>query len=355
MPDLLKALGFGADVVRDVLFDEQNLWSFGRLTDTPDLPQLAGEDIPAGERYVSVTLHAQRVAHGRKVTTTYYPAVRCFATVKRLLAEPAQFSTITTPTELEAISKQDLGRIIFGEQPLLGPLVYWGPMRLSIALHAIPAADLAAPYLALLTDVSSKVGMGALAAAAPIAESLRLGIYAVTGAGRETMEVGYAVGALEARTGYFAVIGANGIDVPSCRLADRQLIDAAGAPIAAPWFVFSVNANTEIPDWWASVPGLIPTYARAAGVRSVQDLDDIERECRALIAASDDLTREDRKRAREHLGARFTERREELKLAEDREAFRPEPDEEALVRTAIDELSSIRLNDPVGSPRAATK
>ena len=355
MPDLLKALGFGADVVRDVLFDEQNLWSFGRLTDTPDLPQLAGEDIPAGERYVSVTLHAQRVAHGRKVTTTYYPAVRCFATVKRLLAEPAQFSTITTPTELEAISKQDLGRVIFGEQPLLGPLVYWGPMRLSIALHAIPAADLAAPYLALLTDVSSKVGMGALAAAAPIAESLRLGIYAVTGAGRETMEVGYAVGALEARTGYFAVIGANGIDVPSCRLVDRQLIDAAGAPITAPWFVFSVNANTEIPDWWASVPGLIPTYARAAGVRSVQDLDDIERECRALIAASDDLTREDRKRAREHLGARFTERREELKLAEDREAFRPEPDEEALVRTAIDELSSIRLNDPVGSPRAATK
>jgi hypothetical protein len=347
MPDLLKALGFGADVVRDVLFDEQSLWSFGRLTDTPDLPALAGEDIPAGERYVSITLHAQRVAHGRKVTTTYYPAVRCFATVKRLLAEPAQFSTITTPTELEAISKQDLGRVIFGEQPLLGPVVYWGPMRLSIALHAIPAADLAAPYLALLTDVSSKVGVGALAAAAPIAESLRLGIYAVTGAGRETMEVGYAVGAMEARTGYFAAVGANGIDVTLCRLADRQLYDRAGTPISAPWFVFSVTASTAIPDWWASVPGLIPTYARAAGVRSVQDLDDVERECRALISASDDLTREDRKRAREHLTSRFEERREEVKLAERNEAFRPTPDEDAIVAAAIADLSSIRLNEPV--------
>ena len=349
MPDLLKALGFGADVVRDVLFDEQNLWSFGRLSDTPDLPALSGEDIPAGERYITITLHAQRVAHGRKVTTTYYPAVRCFATAKRLLADPAQFSTITTPTELEAISKQDLGRVIFGEQPLLGPLVYWGPLRMSIALHAIPAADLAAPYLALLTDVSSKVGMGALAAAAPIAESLRLGIYAVTGAGRETMEVGYAVGAMEARTGYFAVIGANGVDVATCKLANRQLVDGNGAPITAPWFVFGVTASTEIPDWWSSVPGLIATYARAAGVRSIQDLDDIERECRALISASDDLTREDRKRAREHLAARFEERREELKLAENRESVQPKPEEEAMVRTAIQELSSIRLSEPIRS------
>jgi hypothetical protein len=354
MPDLLKALGFGADVIRDVLFDEQNLWSFGRLTDTPDLPPLIGDDIPAGERYVTITLHAQRVAHGRKVTTTYYPAVRCFATVKRLLAEPAQFSTITTPTELEAISKQDLGRVIFGEQPLLGPVVYWGPLRMSIALHAIPAADLAAPYLALLTDVSTKVGMGALAAVAPIAESLRLGIYAVTGAGRETMEVGYAVGAMEGRTGYFAVVGANGIDLARCRLADRQLYDPTGTPINAPWFVFSVAASTAIADWWVSVPGLIPTYARAAGVRSVQDLDDVERECRALISASDDLTRDDRKRAREHLAARFEERREELTLAERNETFGPAPDEHELVAAAIADLSSIRLADPVVPKPAPT-
>jgi hypothetical protein len=354
MPDLLKALGFGADVLRDALFDEPNLWSFGRLSDTPDLLPLDGEEIPAGERYVTITLHAQRVAYGRKVTTTYYPAVRCFATVKRLLAEPAQFSTITTPTELEAISKQDLGRVIFGEQPLLGPVVYWGPLRVSIALHAIPAADLAAPYLALLTDVSTKVGVGALGAVAPIAESLRLGIYAVTGAGRETMEVGYAVGAMEGRTGYFAVIGRNGIDVSRCRLADRQLHDASGSPIAAPWFVFSVKASTAIPDWWAAVPGLIPTYARAAGVRSVQDLDDIERECRALISASDDLTREDRKRAREHLAARFDERREELKLAEQNEAFRAPLDDDALVAEAIADLRNIRLADPVPSGTDAT-
>ena len=145
------------------------------------------------------------------------------------------------------------------------------------------------------------------------------------------------------------MVGANGIDVSTCKLADRQLIDAAGAPITAPWFVFGVTASTEIPDWWTSVPGLIPTYARAAGVRSVQDLDDIERECRALISASDDLTRDDRKRAREHLGARFEERREELKLAEDRESFRPELDEAAMVQTAVEELSSIRLNDPIAS------
>jgi hypothetical protein len=84
-------------------------------------------------------------------------------------------------------------------------------------------------------------------------------------------------------------------------------------------------------------------------VRSIQDLDDIERECRALISASDDLTREDRKRAREHLASRFAERREELKLAEDRESFRPEPDEEAMVRNAVNELSSIRLSAPIDS------
>jgi hypothetical protein len=168
------------------------------------------------------------------------------------------------------------------------------------------------------------------------------------------MEVGYAVGAMEGRTGYFAVIGTNGIDVARCRLADRQLYDPTGTPISAPWFVFGVTASTAIPDWWVSVPGLIPTYARAAGVRSVQDLDDVERECRALISASDDLTRDDRKRAREHLAARFEERREELTLAERNEAFGPARDEHELVAAAIADLSSIRLADPVVPKPAPT-
>lgn len=355
MPDLLKLLGLGADVARDVLFDEQNLWSFGRLIDTPDLPTLADEGLASGERYVSVALHAQRVQYGRKVTTTYYPAVRCFATVKRLLSEPVEFSTITTPTELEAVSKQDLGKVIIGEQRLLGPVVYWGPLRLSIALHAIPAGDLAAPYLALLTDVSSKVGMGAIAAAGSIAESLRLGIYAITGAGRETLEVGYAIGNMEARTGYFAVVGANGTDVSACRLADRQLYDGAGVPIMAPWFVFGVKATTEIPDWWSAVPGLVATYARASAVRSVQDLDDVERECRALISASEDLTRDDRKRAREHLATRFEERRDDLKAAERLEAAIPPKDPSAAAAAAAAELKGIRLQDDVKTPRAGAR
>ncbi|HEY6058126.1 MAG TPA: hypothetical protein VIV06_08840, partial [Candidatus Limnocylindrales bacterium] len=263
-----------------------------------------------------------------------------------LLAEPAEFSTITTPTELEAISKQDLGRVIIGEQRLLGPVVYWGPLRLSIALHAIPAADLAAPYLALLTDVSTKVGMGTMAAAASVAESLKLGIYAVTGTGRDTLEVGYAIGSLEPRTGYFAVVGANGVDVASCRLANRQLLDPAGNPIDAPWFVFGVSSSTEIPDWWSSVPGLISAYARGATARSVKDLDDVERECRALISAADDLTREDRKRAREHLAQRFEERREDLKAAE-RLELAPAADPESQAAAAVAQLRGIRLSDPV--------
>ena len=190
----------GADVVRDVLFDEQNLWSFGRLTDTPDLPQLAGEDIPAGERYVSVTLHAQRVAHGRKVTTTYYPAVRCFATVKRLLAEPAQFSTITTPTELEAISETGsrANHLRRAATPRSARV-----LGTDAALDRAPRNPGGRPGGAVPRTPDRRQLQGGHGCARRGRTHRRIAetrIYAVTGAGRETMEVGYAVGALEART-----------------------------------------------------------------------------------------------------------------------------------------------------------
>ena len=332
--------------VKDLAFSKQDVWTFGPLPDT-DLPAVADGSIVAGESYLSITLHAQRIRYGRKLATSYFPAVRAFATVPRVLAQSVEFSTITTPSQLEAISKADLGRVILGEQPLLGPIAYWGPIKLAVALHAIPAGDLADGYLALLTDLS-RVGGGWFAMAAAVAGPLKQGIAALTGTDDESLEVGYAVGRLTPRPGYYAVVAASRLDLAGCSLRQGRLTSGS-TEVDAPFFVFSIEGLNELPEWWAAVPGLIETWAKVRVATTEQALSDGEQQCRALIASSHDLTGPDRTRARAHISAYVKEMRDELLGAGVTAAPVPgSPTEVSRGRTAGGwDLRRIRLSDPV--------
>jgi hypothetical protein len=86
-----------------------------------------------------------------------------------------EHQTLLAPPELKELDPAHLDRIVSIDKVLLGPFPYRGQLGVTVALFSVKSADLAGPYLDLLTSLADTAGVSFLAAAKPYIEPLRKG------------------------------------------------------------------------------------------------------------------------------------------------------------------------------------
>lgn len=282
--------------LQDAWHGEAKQWTFGRL---PSGQILDGQEpiqdrpIKPNEEYIGVNLRSLWIVNSRVGWTSFYPAVHAYISAPAFLGQDDEFHVLTTPADIKQLTSKGLDRVIVGNQRLLGPVPYWGgDLKLELALFAIKAEDLAAPFLSVLGDLSAAAGGAFGTTAMAFAEPLKNGIALLTGGGSDSLEIGYFADAEQPRTGYYTAIRAEGRRLADLWLKDGYLVDGRGQPLRdAPYFVFSLDATASRSDW-RKLPGLDDAWAGVTSATKDGDKSKLEsayERVKRIVYASDDL------------------------------------------------------------------
>jgi hypothetical protein len=223
--------------------------------------------IAPNEGYMSVILRSMRIVNVRKGISKFYGAVQSWIAVPQIGQGLAEFQVVSTPSELKNVDAANLDRVLTMDQRILGPIPYrGGDLRLELGLFSIRSADLAGPFLDILTKMSEAAGVSYVTAALPFVQPIKDGINLLAGADKDSiLEIGISRAVMVPQTGYSAVIRAprGTIDGASLRVAqDRRLQDQQGAAIRNyPYIVWSVEITTHRPDWFL-IPELKKAYEK---------------------------------------------------------------------------------------------
>jgi hypothetical protein len=332
--------------LQDAWHGEAKQWVFGRLPSDHVLDgqeAMSDREVVASDEYVGISLRSLWIVNTRNGWQKYYPALHAFVAAPAFMGDDVEFHVLTTPANLKELSAQGLDKVIAGNQRLLGPVPYWGgKLRLELALFAIESANLAAPFLSVLGDLSSAAGGAFATTALAFAKPLTNGIALLTNGSGNSLEIGYFADAETPRTGYYVAIRAEGIALDNLWLKQGYLVDGTGTPLRdAPYFVFSVDAVTSRPDW-RRLPGLeeawnaVTTAGREGDTAKV---DTAYARVKRLINSSDDLV---------------TRQMQEIVTELDRRVAQLKSGNEAAIAPSGDGLGAVVLPSLRGVSEAAT-
>jgi hypothetical protein len=280
---------------RSLLQRESEDFVFAQLADTQVPGDTGSEQLMPNQHYVSIYLQSIRLAHVRKITSRFYGVVHAFASVPHRAGARAEFNTVVTPGRLRDVDPENLDRVIQMEKPIMGPVPYrGGNLELELGLFSIRSADLAAPFLELLEEVSGAAGVAFASAVQPFVAPLRRGIEALTSG--DSLEIGLSRVFRTLSTGWYVILASakESVAVDSIKIDDRDY-RIIGTKLPYSYMVLQVVAARERPDWFM-IPELQSTYRRLQ--RDVASGDDeAARESygafRRAVMTSDDLLQKD--------------------------------------------------------------
>jgi len=199
--------------------------------------------------YFTVTLQAMRIVNVRVGFKKFYGVVHSQVTANHASGTPAEFQVVTTPDFLRNVISKNLDRVLFLERNLCGPIPYrGGRVSLQTGLFAVQSADLAEPFVSLLTELSQTAGVSFLSQAVPYLPFITRGIGLLTGGSQATvLQIGLAREYTTLTTGWFAVIGASRGKIAADQLSiskdDNRIIDqtTGGAIADYPYMVFKIE------------------------------------------------------------------------------------------------------------------
>lgn len=241
-------------------------WFFGHLpaNQTPD--GIAPKTLIANQEYLHIILKSMRIVNVRKGLSKFYATVHSHIEVAHISGKASSFNYVTTPGNLEKLDSARIDRVINVNRRLLGPVPYRGSdVKVEVGLFSVKEADLAAPFIKLLTDMSALGGVSFISAALPYVKPLETGIELLTGSTDDTiLEIGLNKDFNVVETGYYVVMRANkdDIDITDLRIDadDFKLVDTKGNAIADyPYFVFEISAKPNRDDWY-NIPDISNSY-----------------------------------------------------------------------------------------------
>ncbi|MDI1256730.1 MAG: hypothetical protein PSV16_11580 [Flavobacterium sp.] len=209
------------------------------------------------EEYLNIILKSMRIVNVRKGLSKFYATVHSHIEVQHISGKPASFNYVTTPGNLDKLDSANVDRVININRRLLGPVPYrGGDVKLEIGLFSIKEADLAEPFIELLTNMSSLGGVSFIATALPYVKPLEDGIKLLTGSSADTiLEIGYNTELTSVETGYFVVMRVDKdiIDVADLLIdpRDYKLVDKSGKAVKDyPYMVFEISSTASRNDWF---------------------------------------------------------------------------------------------------------
>jgi hypothetical protein len=259
------------------------------LDDRHGAPRRAPVEID--KSYVTLSIKAARIVDIRRWTTKFHGCINSRATFLHEAQGSVDHQTVLAPAELKELDPTHLDRIISIDKVVLGPFPYRGQFGLTIALFSVKSADLAGPYLDLLTSLADTAGASFLAAAKPYIEPLRKGADLLFGsANASQLEIGFDRDFTTLETGYYLAMRApkDTIQLDTLRIDpnDYRLIDQQGKPFGSyPYFILAMASGSTRADWML-IPDLKATWdamKRAFVAGQYNDagnlLGQFEREC----------------------------------------------------------------------------
>lgn len=246
-------------------------WVFAPLTSAQVPDGLGREDVRPDGAYLSVFLQSMRVVNVRRGLSRFYGTVHSYASLPHRSGGLAEFNVVTTPTKLKNVDASRVDRVVSVGQRLLGPIPYrGGDLELEVGLFSIRSADYAGPFLSVLEELSTLVGVSYVSTALSFAEPLKNGVNLLTGGGDDAiLEVGVAVDYPRPQTGYSVVMRApkDEVDVSRLRVtpSDYKLVDSRGEAVRDyPYMVLKVEAAGGRDDWF-TIPDIQAAYGELQG------------------------------------------------------------------------------------------
>lgn len=272
--------------------------------------------VAPNSEYISIILKSMRIVDVRKVLTKFYATVHSHIEVSSMTGTPAIFNYVTTPGNLEKLDSSHIDRVINLNRRLLGPIPYrGGDTKIEVGLFSIQEADLAAPFITLLSNMSALGGVSFITNALPYIKPLEEGISLLTGSSNDTiLEIGVSMELDKIRTGYFVVMRADKkeIDVSDIIVdkEDFKLLNKNGNPIKNyPYMVFEISASDSRNDWF-NIPELAMFYKRLRQVVQKGDYNESNESLNAfkrVVYTSPDLLFKDAKKIYEGVQKEISE------------------------------------------------
>jgi hypothetical protein len=241
-------------------------WFYSQLPieNTPGNPEV--KILNPNEEYLSIILKSMRIVNVRKGLAKFYATVHSHIEVAHLAGKPASFNYVTTPGNLEKLDGARIDRVVNLNRRLLGPVPYRGAdVKMEVGLFSIKEADLAAPFINLLSGMSSLGGVSFISTALPYIKPLEDGIALLTGSNDDTvLEIGINIELDKVKTGYFVVIRANKDEINAGDLIidkeDFRLVGKDGNAIEDyPYMIFEISSAKDRDDWF-NIPDVSASY-----------------------------------------------------------------------------------------------
>jgi hypothetical protein len=211
--------------LRALLTAPAQSWTMHHLTE--------GEELPSGERYLSVHLNAAHLKYARRGTKMFHGLVGSAFELDNLADGRSRVTGVHGADWLAGIDGAHLDRLVATDVRLFGPRPYiGGDIGYELGLFARPEADLAAPFVTFLTNVAEATG-----GLGPLDES---GVELLFGNDTTALQIG-GFGTLPG-AGTYGLLAGEG----AAEFSDRHL-RRAGQPIAGSYLVFTVSDRVNGP------------------------------------------------------------------------------------------------------------
>jgi hypothetical protein len=252
--------------LRDIFVSRTKDWYYSQLPVDPSPNTVASKTVIADSEYISVVLKSMRIVDVRKGLAKFYATVHSHIEVPYSTGKPAIFNYVTTPGTLEKLDSAHIDRVVNLNSRLLGPIPYRGAdIKMEIGLFSIKEADLAEPFINLLTSMSSLAGVSFINTALPYIGPLEKGFELLTGSGNDTvLEIGIKNEFSIINTGYYVVIRASksSINVSDLKIDtnDFRLLYKNNTIVEDyPYMVFEISSSQNRDDWF-NIPEISDSY-----------------------------------------------------------------------------------------------
>jgi hypothetical protein len=300
----------------DIFTRKTKDWFYSQLEAELTPNDLEVKILIPNEEYLNVILKSMRIVNVRKGLSKFYATVHSHIEISHLSGKSASFNYVTTPGNLEKLDGARIDRVINLNRRLLGPVPYRGSdVKIEVGLFSIKEADLAAPFINLLSGMSSLGGVSFISTALPYVKPLEDGIALLTGSGDDTiLEIGLNIELDKVKTGYFVVMRANKDEIDPSDLRvdkkDYRLVDKKGNSIENyPYMVFEISSTKSRDDWF-NIPDVSSSYNKLqeeVQKGNYNDASDALKVFKRMIYTSPDLLIKDGKIIYEKVDAETTE------------------------------------------------
>ena len=235
--------------------------------------------IATDDEYVTISVLSSRIVNVRQWAGKFHAAVHSRSSYNHERKGKVDLQSVLVPELMKDLDPANVDRVITVRLPILGPVVYRGGLTLEFGLFSVQGADLASPYIELLTSVAKAASPAFVAQAAPFAEPLREGCALLFGnKNRAELEIGLDITWNKAETGTWILMRAPTGTVPVQDLTlhpeSFHLVGAGGEAYRDyPYVVLSIEASERRVDWMM-IPELLQAWEALAEAAKAGEPDD---------------------------------------------------------------------------------